>query len=201
MRYSLTDRQKEMLRSIAPGLRKPDGTVKTDWKIVNDRGEIIDIIGLDDKLRGEFWTTASVADLDDFVDCRLFRFKGDRAYTLSASKIIDVVDSNFGEDEIEMPVQSNSEHSSQLTFDPIFGLPPKSSQYQADIFMLMPFHKSFRPVYDEHVKPMIQNLSLTINRGDDFFSKHSIVTDIWSAIYHSRLVIADCTDKNAQCVL
>ena len=111
--------------------------------------------------------------------------------------IIDVVSSNFGEGEIEMPVQNNSEHSSQLTFDPVFGLPLKSSQYQADIFMLMPFHDSFRPVYDEHVKPIVQNLNLTLNRGDDFFSKHSILTDIWSAIYHSRLVIADCTGKNA----
>jgi hypothetical protein len=44
---------------------------------------------------------------------------------------------------------------------------------------------------------LAESLGLEIKLGDDFFSKHDILREIWSAIYNSKFVIADCTKKNA----
>lgn len=191
--YSLTDRQKEMLRSIAPGLK--DGSVKTEWVYLTGSGRIISILGLSNaKLQTEIWNNVTEADFDDFSEVGLFRLKGEYRYTLNAQRIIDAVKSNFGEDD--EPLKDHTKSAKHLIFDPIFGSPSPAGQYKADIFMLMPFHESFSPIYYDHVKPAVESLNLTINRGDDFFSKHSIMTDVWSAIYYAQLVIADCTGKN-----
>src|SRR3972149_4362216 len=51
---------------------------------------------------------------------------------------------------------------------------------------LMPFAQEFRLIYDNHISPIGQSLNLTIRRADDFFSRHEILDEIWSAIYNSR---------------
>lgn len=105
----------------------------------------------------------------------------------------DAVKSNFVEDE----QSASNSVANFIKFDPLFGLPAALSQFKADVFVMMPFKPELKHVYDDCMKPAAQSLNLTINRGDDFFTKHTIMTDIWSAIYHCRLVIADCTGKNA----
>lgn len=188
-KYLLTDKQKDLLRSLVPGLE--EGTLETTWGLVPAFGGNMQIPALRDKPElYQLWKEVKQADLDSFEEYGFFRHKGGSTYTLNIAQIIDTVNHKFTE----------SDHSTQtlnLSFEPIFGSPSLSSQYKADIFMLMPFHESFRPIYDEHIKPTVESLNLTINRGDDFFSKRSIMADIWSAIHHSRIVIADCTGKNA----
>jgi len=77
-----------------------------------------------------------------------------------------------------------------------FGLPPKHSQYDADIFMLMPFSgDTIQEAYEDHVKKVVKEIGLTINRADNFFTDHGIMDDIWGAINAARLVIADCTGR------
>ena len=83
MRYSLTDRQKEMLRSIVPGLQ--DGTVKTEWKVYFF-GEGVAVDGLEDDLLNNQWADIKEADFDDFVEATLFRWKGQGSYTLNTQQ-------------------------------------------------------------------------------------------------------------------
>jgi hypothetical protein len=41
-----------------------------------------------------------------------------------------------------------------------------------------------------------ETLGLSVKRGDDFFTSHDVMLDIWRSIYSSRVIIADCTDRN-----
>ena len=40
-------------------------------------------------------------------------------------------------------------------------------------------------------------MNLRIKRGDDFFATHAVMTDVWSAMFRSYCVIAECTGRNA----
>jgi hypothetical protein len=84
-----------------------------------------------------------------------------------------------------------------INMQPIFGPPPQQSQFLNDGFMIMPFRPDIDPIYTDCVRPVVEELKLTIRRGDDFFSNHSIISEIWGAIYHARFVIAECTGRNA----
>ena len=64
-------------------------------------------------------------------------------------------------------------------------------------FVLMPFDQKLRVVYDEHIKPVVESAGLDCRRADDIFDNNPIMDDIWKNIYHSKLVIADLTDRNA----
>ena len=77
----------------------------------------------------------------------------------------------------------------------VFGTPNK--KYTYDLFVLMPFTESLKPVYDHLFKKVAKTLNLTIARADDFFSQNSIMQhEIWSAINLASIIIADCTGKN-----
>jgi len=78
---------------------------------------------------------------------------------------------------------------------PIFGRPSKPS-LKSDIFVVMPFLKNLKPVYDDHIRSTVQKMNLTVSRGDDFFTAKSIISDVWDAINSCRVVIADCTGRN-----
>ncbi|MFD3263318.1 hypothetical protein [Phenylobacterium ferrooxidans] len=78
---------------------------------------------------------------------------------------------------------------------PIFPYPGREAE-SADVFVMMPFLEGLRPVYEDHIKVVCASLGLSCKRADDFFSSTGVMDDIWSAIYHSKVIIADCTDKN-----
>jgi hypothetical protein len=78
---------------------------------------------------------------------------------------------------------------------PIFGNPAKSGPWP-QLFMLMPFDLALQPVFEDHVRPVASQLGLTAGRADDIFSTGSIVQEIWSAICHALVVVADCTHRN-----
>lgn len=84
-----------------------------------------------------------------------------------------------------------------LSAYPIFGepLPPGADKW-ADVFVLMPFDPAVKVVYDDHIVPVSNRLGLSVKRGDDFFSSQSVIDEVWSAIYHSEICIADCTGRN-----
>jgi WXG100 protein secretion system (Wss), protein YukD len=84
-----------------------------------------------------------------------------------------------------------------LLVKPIFGAPAEHAQCRCDAFMVMPFSDQFQSIYDDYIKPVIESFSLSILRGDDLFTTHNVIEDIWSALARSRFVIADCTGRNA----
>lgn len=87
------------------------------------------------------------------------------------------------------------EESDSMVVAPIFGTPRK--QARRDVFVIMPFTAELQPVYADHVRPVVERLGLTVARADDLFTTHAVVTDIWSSILGCKLVIADCTGRNA----
>ncbi len=66
----------------------------------------------------------------------------------------------------------------------------------ADVFVAMPFEDSLKAVFEDHIKPVINRIPLTIRRADDLFATHGIMEDVWKAVLGSKIVIADCTGKN-----
>jgi hypothetical protein len=73
-RFSLSERQKKLIQSIAPGLM--DGSVDTEWAIITGDDRIVDIFGLDSegKLWEEIWKdNVKEADFAVFERCGFFQ--------------------------------------------------------------------------------------------------------------------------------
>jgi hypothetical protein len=77
----------------------------------------------------------------------------------------------------------------------IFGEPNRSGRWP-ELFMLMPFEEPLRPVFEDHVKKVARLLKLSAGRADALFTQRSVVHDIWSAMSHARVIVADRTRRN-----
>ena len=121
-------------------------------------------------------------------------FKGKRLVNLAKLKASDLSDLTFYLSpravELEEVLGIN------VAAWPIFKKPERIPSLP-DLLMLMPFSPNLKPVFDDHVKKVAASLGLSAARADDFFTKDSIMEDIWSAIYHAKVIVADCTKRNA----
>jgi hypothetical protein len=81
------------------------------------------------------------------------------------------------------------------TVKPVFGLPDQQRTVP-DVFVLMPFIDELKPIFATHISRVVQGLGLTVGRADDFFTAHAVIQDVWTAIWRTRVLIADCTDRN-----
>lgn len=63
-------------------------------------------------------------------------------------------------------------------------------------FVLMPFDEHLQPVYDTHIKEVVEGESLACTRADDIVGTRHITWDIWEQVSRARLVIADLTGQN-----
>lgn len=77
---------------------------------------------------------------------------------------------------------------------PTFGCPENS--LQTDIFVIMPFQEEFDYLYQNYIKKVCKRINVSCMRADDLYSSKPIMQDIWSLIYNSKVVIADCSTKN-----
>jgi hypothetical protein len=66
-----------------------------------------------------------------------------------------------------------------------------------DVFVLMPFNEDQKPIFTTHISRVVKRLGLTVGRADNFFAAHRIMSDVWTAISRSRLLVADCSGRNA----
>jgi hypothetical protein len=66
----------------------------------------------------------------------------------------------------------------------------------AEVFVMMPFVEELRPVYDNHIRKVIESENLTCLRADNLFGAEAIINHIWSCIRYSDVVLADCTGRN-----
>lgn len=76
---------------------------------------------------------------------------------------------------------------------PVFDQP---TARRLDIFVIMPFDPLFDPTY-RLIQKVCEAKKLRVMRGDDLFSAQQVVADIWSLLTSARLVICDCTGRNA----
>ena len=86
---------------------------------------------------------------------------------------------------------------SKILSEPIFGPPNTSDRFQCDAFMIMPFHDPHWQVYEKAVIPAVSNKDYKIIHGANMFTTRHVMSDVWSGIFASKFVIADCTGQNA----
>ncbi len=89
---------------------------------------------------------------------------------------------------------ANMPYFGGLAVRPIFGK-PKRPEKTAHAFVIMPFQKELRCVYDGPIRAACRKLRLSVERADDIFSNNDVTDDIWNALVNS-FVIADCTNRN-----
>lgn len=64
-------------------------------------------------------------------------------------------------------------------------------------FVLMPFKPTdLQVIYQDHVKPTLENHKLRVQRSDDIYTTGAIIDDIWSGINRAKVIIADLTGRN-----
>ena len=97
---------------------------------------------------------------------------------------------------IKQLIKLDTSQGNSITVSPVFGGTSTEWQFQCDIFVIMPFAAEFSNIHTL-IMDLGEELDLKIIRGDDFQSNYSIITEIWYALFNSRLVIADCTGSNA----
>lgn len=64
-------------------------------------------------------------------------------------------------------------------------------------FVIMPFKKDMQEVYDDVIKPAVEEAGIACIRADELVGAASIIRKIIEHIYDAKIVIADMTGKNA----
>jgi hypothetical protein len=63
-------------------------------------------------------------------------------------------------------------------------------------FVLMPFNKELEPIYDDHIRTVVEAEKLKCLRADEIASSNLITWDIWEKINRARFIIADLSGRN-----
>lgn len=63
-------------------------------------------------------------------------------------------------------------------------------------FVLMPFRAEYDEIYQDIIKPLLEEMGYHCLRADEIYGSRAIVQDIWEHIQISGLIIADMTDRN-----
>lgn len=63
-------------------------------------------------------------------------------------------------------------------------------------FVIMPFAPAFRPIYEDAIRPAVQNAGLLCRRADDIMQPGDIMAQVWQSLLQASLVIADLTGVN-----
>ena len=63
-------------------------------------------------------------------------------------------------------------------------------------FILMPFAEEMRPIYDDHIRPIVESEGISCIRADEIVGVNLITFDIWEKINRARFIIADLTGQN-----
>lgn len=138
----------------------------------------------------------SLNDVMELINLGLVTTESDQPFDVHAKLLktskLDRIQDIFAISLRQMLKQTDS----SLSVDPLFGRPAPVPGDWARIFVAMPFADHMRHIYTDHILKVAARLAVTCKRGDDFFTANSIVHDVWSAIYHAELCIADCTRRN-----
>lgn len=78
----------------------------------------------------------------------------------------------------------------------VFNISEHESIDASLISIMMPFDPVLLPVYDS-LRAMVTGMRLRFRRADDMWENEAVIQDIVSLIDRSRVVIADCTARNA----
>ena len=88
-----------------------------------------------------------------------------------------------------------SRHSVGMAVAPVFGRPRRVEE-DIDIFVLMPFNQELERVYLNHIRPLGEELGVSIRRADEIVKAGPFMDKVWDGICAADLIIADCTQQN-----
>lgn len=121
----------------------------------------------------------------------------ERAFAMVSDDIQLIVQRALDLHEAQQLVLQERVPDGWLKADPVFGRPLVRSQFQMDLFMVMPFEEPYNSIYENIIVPTAHDLNLTIKRGDEFASQRgSIMSEVWAALNGCRLVLAETTLVN-----
>src|SRR5690554_239112 len=64
-------------------------------------------------------------------------------------------------------------------------------------FVLSPFKDPFNIIFNDHIKPTIEQIPNSIClRADNIYGNKPIIEDIWKSINEAKIIIAELTDRN-----
>jgi hypothetical protein len=63
-------------------------------------------------------------------------------------------------------------------------------------FVVMPFQTLFESEYEKVIKPAIESAGLVCVRGDEIYTRQTIVEDIWRSMRRARVVVAELSGRN-----
>ncbi len=63
-------------------------------------------------------------------------------------------------------------------------------------FVIMPFDDEFYSVYEQFLKPVLEDVGFRVYRADDILSQQSIVRDVVERLHESDLIVADLSGEN-----
>lgn len=63
-------------------------------------------------------------------------------------------------------------------------------------FVVMPLHSLFGAEYERVIRPAVNSVGLECTRGDEIYTKQSIVQDIWKSIRTARVIVAELSGRN-----
>jgi len=78
--------------------------------------------------------------------------------------------------------------------EPIWG--EVDDDLKTQVFVIMPFSKDLRPIYDDHILKVCRKIGYSCLRVDDSLATRQIMNNIWSYIYNADVIICDCTGCN-----
>jgi hypothetical protein len=64
-------------------------------------------------------------------------------------------------------------------------------------FVLMPFDAALQPLYDDHIRSIVEGAGLRCERADEIRGTTLITWDIWERINRARFLVAELTHQNA----
>lgn len=126
----------------------------------------------------------------EFEDFRHSSFEQD--YYIKLTNKLYKIQSLLGFSLNDTIAKYGNDFSTMVT--PIWGKP--DSKLNTDVFVIMPFQEVFNFLYKDHIKKVCNKCNLSCKRADDLYSSKPIMQDIWSLIYNSKIIIADCSTKN-----
>lgn len=139
-----------------------------------------DLLSFYNFVRDEIGVDVGVVELeDDWID-------SPNKNQLLRAVAIDLINR-----ELAITIKGNNIMSSISIFGP--------NQYPVInelVFVLMPFEQNLTNIYNEFIKPTVEEKGMFCRRADDINSNNAIIQDIWKSICEARFIIADISSLN-----
>jgi hypothetical protein len=180
--------------------------IATAARLLKMRGSVVEVdilVQSSPKMFGTYWDDEEYWSLELYVDVAYYeKLKAKRVFYENhiCSVIEEIIDERSVSTRIRprIEVTENWREELQTLSNSQFGLPDPNPHYATDVFMLIPFENAtLDEVYHDHILKVVHGQNWTITRADDFFTNRTMFHEIWSAINAAKLIIADCTGRNA----